>query len=89
MKNEFTENILREWLNVFKKNFDLINDMPSISENFIGFIQNQHDQSALSLLLKKNGLLDQEILSTFENWYPSKESIKIAHWDIKNLIGKN
>ena len=53
MKNEFTENILREWLNVFKKNYDLITDMPSISENFIGFIRNQHDQSALSLLLKK------------------------------------
>jgi hypothetical protein len=48
---ESTE-IITKWMNVFYDNFSLIDDSPSKFENFNGFNENRHDQSAFSLLGK-------------------------------------
>lgn len=46
---------LREWNQVWYDNFPLIDDSPSISPNFEGFIENRHDQSIFSILYKLRG----------------------------------
>ena len=40
------------------QNYHNIDDSPSIIENFDGFIEHRHDQSIFNLLIKKNGLYD-------------------------------
>lgn len=52
-KTYHTEMIINEWMDIFIHHFNLIDDSPSISDNFIEFIQNRHDQSAYSMLAKK------------------------------------
>ena len=52
-KNKFSIEILEEWEKVLKHN-DLIDDSPSISKNHEDFIEHRHDQSAFSLICKKN-----------------------------------
>ena len=46
-------NFLDEWINIFEKRMDLIDDSKSNIENLKGFIENRHDQSVFSLLCKK------------------------------------
>jgi len=48
--------IIKEWLRVFEDDFSLVDDSPSKSDNFPGFIENRHDQSVISLLSKKYAL---------------------------------
>jgi hypothetical protein len=57
-----------EWNEVFNERLHLIDDSPSRSENFSGFIQHRRDQSILSILAK---LHDVPTVSVFECWYPS------------------
>jgi hypothetical protein len=45
---------LTKWIEVFEKNFELIDDTPSNKENFPNFLENRHDQSVFSILCKKN-----------------------------------
>ena len=52
-KNKFSIEILEEWEKVLKYN-NLIDDSPSISKNHEDFIEHRHDQSAFSLICKKN-----------------------------------
>jgi len=52
-KDSKSINFLKEWMNVFEKKFNLIDDTQSIIENLKGFIENRHDQSVFSLLCKK------------------------------------
>ena len=44
---------LDEWINIFEKRIDLIDDSKSNIKNLKGFIENRHDQSVFSLLCKK------------------------------------
>jgi len=60
-----SEKFVTDWLNVFRHNFNLINNSPSISPNFIGFIEHRHDQSVLSILCK---LRNVPTISAYETW---------------------
>ena len=62
-KNKNTKNFLHEWLDVFEKRFDLIDDTPSKIKNFKNFIENRHDQSVFSILCKINSV---KSLSAYE-----------------------
>ena len=53
-KNSFTTSFLENWLNIFEKNYELVDDSPSKITNHKDFIENRHDQSIFSLLCKKN-----------------------------------
>ena len=66
-KNIFSNKFLDQWIDVFIKNFNLVDDSPSKIDNFDGFIENRHDQSVFSLLckLKKLGLLEELKLKYF------------------------
>lgn len=50
-KTESTSALVEQWGDVFKTDFELIDDSPS-SGNHRDFIEHRHDQSLLSLLLK-------------------------------------
>lgn len=52
-KNKKTIDLIEKWASVFEENFNLVDDSPSKSKNFQGFIQNTYDQSIFSVLLKK------------------------------------
>ncbi len=60
-----SEEILRQWLDVFINNFNLVDDSPSISPNFNEFIENRHDQSIFSLLCKTQRIPS---ISAYEIW---------------------
>jgi hypothetical protein len=48
--------IIKTWLDVMENHFELVDDRSSISENFPEFIENRHDQSIISILLKLNNM---------------------------------
>jgi hypothetical protein len=79
-KNKFTVSFLKEWLNVFIINPDLVNDSMSKIKNDSGFIENRHDQSIFSILCKKYKILS---LSAYEcDWYLKNGK---KHWEsLKN-----
>tara|TARA_B100000900_G_scaffold5664_1_gene4764 strand:+ start:7000 stop:7800 length:801 start_codon:yes stop_codon:yes gene_type:complete len=51
-KNNFTKNFINNWINVFEKRFDLIDDTKSKKKNFKNFIKHKSDQSVYSILCK-------------------------------------
>ena len=64
-KNKKSQKIVEQWLNIFKNNFRLVDDSPSISPNFEGFKENRHDQSIFSILCKINNIPS---VSSYEIW---------------------
>ncbi len=66
-KNTFVTKFINEWIEVFEKRFDLIDDTPSKEKNFDGFIHNKSDQSVFSILCKKNSI---QSISAYEcEWF--------------------
>jgi hypothetical protein len=57
--------IIKKWLQVYYDDFSLADDSPSKSPNFEEFIENRHDQSILSMLVKINNV---KTISSFEYW---------------------
>jgi hypothetical protein len=55
-KCEKSLEIIRKWIKVFYDDFALVDDSPSKYPNFPEFIENRHDQSVWSLLVKLNGV---------------------------------
>lgn len=51
-KSQQTINMVTKWLDIFKNHFELATDKRSIKPNLWGFIENRHDQSIFSLLVK-------------------------------------
>jgi hypothetical protein len=70
-KTKESVNLVEEWLSIVRKSFTYIDNTPSTSPNFEGFIEHRHDQAIFSLLAKKYGL---PTLSTYEYYYPKKTS---------------
>jgi hypothetical protein len=64
-KSPQVQKLIEEWLDIFKNNFNLVNDTPSLSPNFPDFIENRHDQSIFSLLCKMNKI---PTISAYELW---------------------
>src|SRR5690606_14929140 len=65
--------IISQWLEVFKKDFNLVDNSPSSSENFPGFIENRHDQSVFSILCKINNV---KTISSSEVWQNNWDNLK-------------
>lgn len=64
-------NLIEEWLDVIKNDFNLIDNSPSNSLNLEGFIEHRHDQAIFSFICKKYNVLT---LSTYEYYYPKINS---------------
>jgi len=71
-KCEKTINIINEWYNI-SCNYHMISDSPSIIPNHPQFRDHRHDQSILSLLLKKN---NTDLIKDETFFYPNWESGK-------------
>ncbi len=69
-KDKKIKNFLLDWIEVFEKRFDLIDDTPSKSKNFEKFVENRHDQSVFSILCKINLI---ESLSAYEFDWAEKD----------------
>lgn len=89
-------NFLDEWIDIFEKRMDLIDDSKSNIENLKGFIENRHDQSVFSLLCKKYNI---NSLSAYEEcewgekenkrtWQHNKNNPILALRDLKYNIFK-
>jgi hypothetical protein len=76
--------IIQKWLQTYYDNFSLIDDSPSKSPNFPGFIENRHDQSILSIIVKMNNI---PTISSFEYWQP--DFLKLKKYPILALRDKN
>ena len=73
-KCEYSINFIKTWKKIIYDNFNFVDDSPSKSNNLPGFIENRHDQAILTLLCLKNNI---KTLSSYEFWYPKKNSTKI------------
>ena len=94
-KNKNSMSFIDEWLDVFYKRFDLVDDTVSKLKNLNGFIENRHDQSVFSLLCKKNNLksfsayeCDWAYLNNERTWIHNKKSPFLAKRDLKFNIFK-
>ena len=82
-KNLSSEIFLKDWNKIFKEKFYLIDDTPSKIPNFLGFIENRHDQSVFSLLCKKNFI---ESLSAYECDWGEKNNSRTWEHTLDNPI---
>lgn len=71
--------LIENWLNVYKRNFSLIDDSKSQSPNPQGFVEHRHDQSIFSILAKLNGV---DTVSAYEYWYPDGKTPPGPDWEI-------
>lgn len=54
-KEPKTVALIQSWLDMYYEDFRLMDNTPSLSLNEEGFVEHRHDQSVLSLLLKRYG----------------------------------
>jgi len=80
-KDNKSYSFLKQWIEVFEKRFDLIDDTISKIPNFETFIENRHDQSIFSILCKKNYV---EVLSAYEFDWAKKNNEKNWENNLKN-----
>lgn len=71
--------IVGSWIDVYKNNFNLIDDSKSKSENPSGFVDHRHDQSIFSIIAKLNKV---EITSAYEYWYPNGKTPPGPDWEV-------
>ena len=75
---------IEEWAAIIASDFCLLDDSPSFSANYDGFVEHRHDQAILTLLSLRERVLT---LSAYEYWYPksTKTKTSIQHapvdWD--------
>jgi len=80
-KDNKSYSFLKQWIEVFEKRFDLIDDTISKIPNFETFIENRHDQSIFSILCKKNYV---EVLSAYEFDWAKKNNERTWEHNLKN-----
>ncbi len=80
-KNPKSLNLIKEWMDVWDKQFSLVDDSPSTSPNFPEFIENRHDQSILSVIYKLKGCKPYALAET-DGEYLTKEKYPI--WDLRD-----
>jgi len=66
--------VVDEWRSLVWERFDLLDDTPSASPNFPGFIEHRHDQAIWTLLCLKYGV---KTVSAYEYWYPRRNNRKL------------
>lgn len=83
-KSQNTINFMREWLSVFWNHFNLVDDSPSVTPNYPEFIENRHDQTILSMLIKKHNIY------TFDDFYtPDNSNIDFGVLHIRDKVDIN
>ena len=82
-KTNDSEIFLIEWNDVWKNNFELVDDSVSKIENLNGFIENRHDQSIFSILCKKKGI---KSLSAYECEWGEKNGARTWEHNQDNPI---
>jgi len=94
-KSKKSIRFINEWLDIFYKRFDLVDDTDSKLKNLNGFLENRHDQSVFSLLCKKYNLqsfsayeCDWAYLNNERTWIHNKKSPFLAKRDLKYGILK-
>ena len=79
-------NLINEWYNIMSNNYKLIDDSQSISQNNVEFIENRHDQSIFSMLVKKYNLINADVDPTY--WINCNDyltyGIKYPIWTCRN-----
>ena len=83
VKSSFSIKFLNEWIDIFEKKMNLIDDSNSQIKNFKGFIENRHDQSVFSLLCKKYEI---ESLSAYECEWGEKNNQRTWEHNLNNPI---
>ncbi|MDR2097992.1 MAG: hypothetical protein LBP37_05675 [Spirochaetaceae bacterium] len=86
-KSKKSVEVIQKWMQVFYDNFALADDTPSLSPNFPEFIENRHDQSIWSILVKLNGVtrLSHSEQCEVDEKYPiwalrdKREKFRISH----------
>tara|TARA_B100000989_G_scaffold201606_1_gene152536 strand:- start:434 stop:1333 length:900 start_codon:yes stop_codon:yes gene_type:complete len=94
-KSKKSISFINEWLDIFYKRFDLVDDTDSKLKNLNGFLENRHDQSVFSLLCKKYNLqsfsayeCDWAYLNNERTWVHNKKSPFLAKRDLRYGILK-
>ena len=94
-KSKRSMSFINEWLDIFNKRFDLVDDTVSKLENLNGFLEHRHDQSVFSLLCKKYNLksfsayeCDWAYLNNERTWLHNRKSPFLAKRDLKYSILK-
>jgi len=64
-KCDIIVNLFNEAYEIASNNYNFLDDSPSIEKNYAGFIEHRHDQSILSLLVKKYNLINYDLDPTF------------------------
>lgn len=93
-------NLYNENYDICSNNYNLIDDSSSIEKNFDEFKENRHDQSVLSLLVKKYNLINYDLDPTDWGYYNScnnyrvkqkylKYGIEYPIWTCRNKSGKS
>jgi hypothetical protein len=69
-KTRESERFIDQWSNVFETNIALVDDSPSNTPNFDGFVDHRHDQSIFSLLCKRTEvvLIPDSDIYRIHNW---------------------
>lgn len=82
MKKSYkTMQIIQEWLDIFYNHFHLVDDSPSKIQNYDDFIENRHDQSIFSMLLKKYNCF------VFDDYYSSDgKNVEFGILDSRNKV---
>lgn len=71
--------LITEWCDITHSDFSFLDDTPSKSNNFDGFIEHRHDQSIFSVLCK---LYNVKLVSAYEYWYPKRGNVIAADWSM-------
>lgn len=87
-KTQTNLNLLDEWFNLKTvNNYHYVDDTPSLAPNDASFVENRHDQSCFSLLMKKyNRFVISDETYFHPNW---DKGIKNPIWAIRNKTGKS
>jgi hypothetical protein len=89
--------MIKTWLDVMENHFELVDDSPSISENCLEFIENRHDQSIFSILLKLNNVIPLPASALFTKnkdiqnpiWVMRDKKLKLKYrYSLKRFLRK-
>jgi hypothetical protein len=94
-KCDIVVKLFNEMYEIASNNYNFLDDSPSIEKNYAGFIEHRHDQSILSLLVKKYNLINYDLdptfwglgLSTIKNYLNA--GITYPIWTCRNRSGES
>ncbi len=81
--------LIEEWYDIMSNNYHLVDDSRSKLKNYLSFIDNRHDQSIFSMLVKKYKLINYDLDPT--SWIPNKNflinGLSYPIWYCRNKTG--